>query len=368
MRRIGISSRSDRGLRRIAAVAMLVGSAVVAQLLLAVPASAAPFTGLFGPTIVGELADLNGDGVVNGFDDANAFYGDTSIIDGQLDCNNWVNENDGTAGDGIINASDDCTMIGYDGTADGVTIEIVDGQFLVADGPFPTLFNASNPDLLDVSSADFAWQAINGKVDSNGNEAIGANDCHVGIINRTSNTPGLGPFTSGAHVLGNTSLDLNECGFVPSPAGDSDGLVDLNGDILIDAADTCTNGCFFGLNVENGLVQAPQQTPTECPGFEGDPRNDVVGTPAGETLTGTGGPDIICAKGGSDTVIARGGADVVNAGRGNDTVSGGGGGDRLFGKRGADQLMGGRGNDLLNGGRGRDTCRGGPGRDRLVSC
>jgi hypothetical protein len=39
------------------------------------------------PTIVGGLADVNGDGaVVDGNDDANAFYGDTSIIDGALDC------------------------------------------------------------------------------------------------------------------------------------------------------------------------------------------------------------------------------------------------------------------------------------------
>ena len=52
------------------------------QLALAAPAGAVPFTGGFSPMIIGERADLNGDGVVNGRDDSNAFYGDTSIIDG----------------------------------------------------------------------------------------------------------------------------------------------------------------------------------------------------------------------------------------------------------------------------------------------
>ena len=48
-----------------------------------------PLTGAFSPNIIGERADLNGGGIVNGADDSNAFYGDTSIIDGQLDCNAW---------------------------------------------------------------------------------------------------------------------------------------------------------------------------------------------------------------------------------------------------------------------------------------
>ena len=42
-----------------------------------VPAAAGPLTGGFSPTIVAGKADLNGNGVVNGSDDSNAFYGDT---------------------------------------------------------------------------------------------------------------------------------------------------------------------------------------------------------------------------------------------------------------------------------------------------
>ncbi|HZA26143.1 MAG TPA: hypothetical protein VE915_00645, partial [Actinomycetota bacterium] len=117
------------------------------QVLLAGSALAAPYTGGFSPTIVAGKADLNGDGVVTGRDDSNAFFGDTHIIDGGLDCNAWLTvENDGTEGDGMIDGNDDCTLVGVDGTPDGVTIDVVDGEFQVADGPLPLVFNATDPD------------------------------------------------------------------------------------------------------------------------------------------------------------------------------------------------------------------------------
>ncbi len=192
------------------------------------------------PTIVSGLADLNGDGVVDGDDDSNAFYGDTSIIDGALDCNAWTTENDGAAGDGTIDGSDNCTLVGYDGTTNGVTIAVVAGEFQTADGPLPTVFNAANPDNPDVGDSDFAWSTIFGRVDSNGEnpEAITGDDCHVGII-------------GGANILGST------CGLSPTPPAAFNGLVDLNGDDTITTADdSCTGGCFFGHDVSSGLVVA----------------------------------------------------------------------------------------------------------------
>ena len=469
------------------------------------PANA--FSGTFGPTLVGGLADLNGDGVVNGRDDANAFYGDTSIIDGSLDCDNWTSDNDGTAGDGVIDGNDDCTLIGHDGTADGVTINVVDGEFQASDGPLPTVFNAADPDNADVGDSDFAWSAIGGRVDSDGNELINFDDCHFGLIGETVDA-GLGDATDGADILANDQAETNPCGFGsaggPDPA--FNGLVDWNSDMTITAADSC-HGCFFGLDLDSGFVvetgaetldltpavdSNPEDTPhtvtahvedssgdpvvgvtvnfavtgtnattgsdttdangdatftytgadvgadtitayadeddddvddpgepgdtatktwtvvvpePECPGYEGDPRNDVVGTAVGETLTGTAGDDIICGLGGNDTLIGLGGddlllggggedtlrggagadtlrggagadalrggpgADTLRGGGGADTLRGGGGSDDLFGGRGNDRLYGGRGNDHMNGGRGRrDLCRGGPGSDTAVRC
>jgi Ca2+-binding RTX toxin-like protein len=321
-------------------------------LLLAGPAGAGPLTGGFSPTIVGGGADLDGNGVVNGSDDANAFYGDTSIIDGKLDCDAWgAVANQGDAGNGSITLADDCSLVGYDGTPDGVTIDVVNGFFQVGDGSLPTVFNAGNPDNADIGDSDFAWSARDGRVDSNGNELIDGDDCHFGLVGET-NDGGLGDPTDGTDVLGNPGA--NQCGFASAPNTADNGLVDLNDDADITSADSCSNGCFFGLDVATGKVQE-----VECRGFEGDPRHDVIGTSGDDTLIGTAGRDIICGRGGDDTLVGAGA---------NDLLLGGGGADVARGGDGRDVLRGGRGGDRLNGGRGFDRGFGGPGHDTFVSC
>lgn len=378
---VRLTARPGTTRRRLAVLGALSLLAFCAQLLLAAPAGAAAFTGGFSPRIVSGLADLNGNGVVNGRDDANAFFGDTHIIDGKLDCDAWGPiANDGGAGNGVITVTDDCSLVGYDGTPDGVTIEVRNGVFKVGNGPLPTVFNALDPDNRDVGDSDFAWSAIDGRVDSNGDETITGDDCHLGLIGRTVDG-GLGDATDGADILGNTPGNTNPCGFATPPNTADNGLVDLNSDSDITlAGDSCTNSCFFGHDVRRGKVQA------ECPGHEGDARNDVTGTSGSDVLRGTGGADIICGFGGNDTLIGRGGndlllggagsdvlrgkrgADTLRGGRGPDELSGGLGRDRLFGQRGNDLLVGGRANDLLDGGAGTDTCFGGRGRDTVLRC
>jgi Ca2+-binding RTX toxin-like protein len=226
-------------------------------------------------------------------------------------------------------------------TADGVAI--ADGESL------PTVFNAADPNNRDVGDSDFAWSTINGRVDSNGDEMIDGDDCHFGII-------------GGADILGNPGA--NECGFATAPDPLDNGLVDLNGDQDITSVDdSCADGCFFGHDLLNGRVQA-----TACPGFEGDPRNQVIGTSGDDTLHGTTGADVICGLGGNDVVRGGGGRDVLNGGRGSDSVYGGGANDSLYGGRGKDRLFGGPGRDALDGGAGSDVCDGGGGLDTFVRC
>jgi Ca2+-binding RTX toxin-like protein len=365
--------------RRLAVLGVLSLLGLCAQLVLAAPVAAAPLSGGFSPTIISGEADLNGNGAVSGRDDANAFYGDTHIIDGNLDCDAWGPiANAGTAGSGVIDAADDCSLVGYDGTSDGVTIEVVNGAFDVANGPLPTVFNAPDPDNPDIGDSQFAWSAIGGRVDANGDEMIDGEDCHFGLRGVTAD-PGLGDATDGADILGNDGT--NQCGFGTPPNTADNGLVDLNSDADITASDSCANGCFFGLDVTLGKVQEQ-----ECPGHEGDPRNDVIGTSGADVLRGTGGNDIICGFGGSDLLIGRGGSDLLLGGAGADDLRGGAGADRLVGGRGADVLRGGlgpdrlfgqAGNDLLlgglagdrlDGGSGFDRCNGGPGRDTFRRC
>jgi Ca2+-binding RTX toxin-like protein len=360
MSAIRSTKRTGTARRRVALLGVFSLMAFYAQLTFAGPAAAAPFTGGFSPTIVDGLADLNGNAVVNGRDDSNAFYGDTSIIDGALDCDTWLAvDNAGTAGDLAITAADDCTLIGYDGTPDGVTIEVENGVFLVGDGPLPTVFNAADPDNPDIGDSDFAWSTINGRVDSSGDEVIDGEDCHFGLIGQTID-PGLGDPTDGADILGNDVAETNPCGFATGPDPADNGLVDLNSDGDVTAADSCAR-CFFGHRVILGVVQE-----RECPGHAGDPRNQVVGTPGPDVLVGTAGADIICGLGGNDTLNGRGGNDLLLGGRGADLLLGRAGADALRGGRGPDLLRGGLGNDRLVGGPGNDRLVGGPGNDRLV--
>ena len=367
--------RSEMGVNENARLRTSRRAAIVAVLslvvfLLAAPAAAGPLTGGFSPTLVGGEADLNGDGTVTNRDDANAFYGDTHIIDGMLDCDAWgAIANDGDAGDGTINGLDDCSLVGYDRTLDGVTIDVTDGVFEAPNGPLPTVFNASDPDNPDIGDSDFAWSAIGGRVDSDGDEAITGEDCHFGLIGLATDL-GLGDPTDGADILGNPGA--NDCGFAIPPNTADNGLVDLNSDSDVTGADSCSNGCFFGLDLALGKVQE-----LECPGWEGNARNDVIGTPGPDTLQGTGGNDVICGLGGNDVLrglggndvlLGGGGADTARGGNGRDQLRGGNGSDRLFGEGGNDSLFGQGGRDLLNGGPGRDNCSGGPGADTLRNC
>ena len=118
----------------------------------------------------------------------------------------------------------------------------------------------------------------------------------------------------------------------------------------------------------NFLAPPPPPPPATCPGFSGDNRNQVVGTPAAETLVGTTGRDIICGLGGNDVIKGLDGNDLLLGGGGADIIRGGAGNDVLRGGGGPDKLYGGPGDDHLYGGRGNDTCRGGRGRDRRHSC
>jgi hypothetical protein len=290
-------------MRRAGIGVLVVAALLAASLAVSHNASAVAFTGGVSPTIYGSRADLNGDGVVTGRDDSNQFYGSTHIIDGRLDCDGWGGENDGAAGDNVIDGDDVCVLIGYDGTGDGVEISVFGGQFELADGnpipngrKLPTVFpNPMTPNNPDVGDSRFAWSTIGGRVDSNGDEAITGDDCHFGIIGQT-NDDGLGEPKDGADVLGAS----NACGFVSTPSTAENGLVDLNSDEDISSADTCTNGCFLGHNVTLGFVQAEGTNPTPSP------------TPS-PTASPSPSPAPPLPPGGSSLVIGDGGSNVTRS-------------------------------------------------------
>jgi hypothetical protein len=261
-----------------------VAAVAVVMLLAPLPASAVSFTGLVSPTIYGGLADLNGSGTVTAADSWAAFYGDTDIIGGALDCNNWNNggnvPNAGVAGDGVIdtdpNGDEYCRLIGYDGTSDGLIIGVEQGHFSymadhawsvavnIPDGfVLPAVFNAAEPNNPDVGDSDFAWEVLNGRVDANGDEAIGDGDFAENIVNGW-NIVAVGDSTP------------------PVQTAAENGLIDTTGDHAITAADDSPAG-FFGHAVVDGFVQA---TPTSLPTITSiSPTSGPVGTTV--TITGT---------------------------------------------------------------------------------
>jgi CSLREA domain-containing protein len=131
-------------------------------------------------------------------------------------------------------------------------------------------------------------------------------------------------------------------------------VVDLSGASGATIADPQGQGTI--LNDDAAPPPPPAQT---CPGFEADPRPQLVGTDGADVLSGTSAGEILCGLDGNDKI--RGGG-------GNDLVLGGGGNDRLAGQGGKDVLKGQAGRDRMNGGPGRDRCQGGPGADLSKSC
>jgi hypothetical protein len=144
--------------------------------------------------------------------------------------------------------------------------------------------------------------------------------------------------------------------FVESGSGDCEGDTAFIPDTS-DLGDDCQLDKIYVTSLAT-LVPGAPQGPT-CPGFQNDPRNQIIGTQAGEELLGSPKGDVICGLGGKDVIKGKGGKDVL---------LGGPGPDRLFGGPKNDLLKGGPKNDRLSGGPGRDRCVGGPGRDRESSC
>lgn len=97
------------------------------------------------------------------------------------------------------------------------------------------------------------------------------------------------------------------------------------------------------------------------PGF-----NTILGTDAGEALTGTAQRDIISGGNGNDSIKGLEKSDYILGGDGNDILKGGAGKDGVDGGEGNDTLKGGDGSDFLYGNAGNDSLFGGAGVDMFL--
>jgi Ca2+-binding RTX toxin-like protein len=101
--------------------------------------------------------------------------------------------------------------------------------------------------------------------------------------------------------------------------------------------------------------------------IEADVEN-LVGGPAGDTITGSDAGNALDGGGGDDAVRSLGGDDQLTGGddAGNDSLAGGDGNDRATGGAGDDALEGDAGDDTLEGSGGSDSESGGPGIDAMA--
>ncbi len=206
---------------------------------------------------------------------------------------------------------------------------------------------------------------------------------------------------SGNDILrGNKGVDTHAGGagddFIDARGdrGDVVSCGDGNDTVLADAADSIAPDCE---TVNRGILPPPPVDPgppPPSPSAEailgaaeartlkpGACANDLLGTPANDTLAGSRlgdniwglqGDDSLKGLPGDDCVFGGVGADRMKGARGDDRMFGDdsargvGGNDRMSGNGGDDLLVGGNGDDRLSGGRGDDRLKGGPGRNRLL--
>jgi hypothetical protein len=163
--------------------------------------------------------------------------------------------------------------------------------------------------------------------------------------------------TAGDDSLTGTSAAEILCG-----GGGDDVLLGAGGDDLLLGGAGTDRASFAGAApVTASLTAAHGQGSDTLDSIEG-----LIGSDAGDTLTGDAGPNALDGGAGNDTISGGAGGDTVDGGAGNDNLDGGADDDLLDGRAGNDNLDGGADDDLLDGGAGDDRLLGRGGADLLL--
>jgi hypothetical protein len=182
---------------------------------------------------------------------------------------------------------------------------------------------------------------------------------------------GSGAITDGGHNLSSDNSCVTAAtsfsGVVPllGPLADNGGPTPTHA--LGERSPAVDKGRSFGATVDQRGLPRPTDLGlvTNAPGGDGsdigayeqvrcsggvvNAAGTVIGTNAGEVLSGGAGADFIFGLGGNDRITGGGGNDEVCSGKGNDTLIGGPGDDTLLGGEGRDNLRGGRRRRRLQG-------------------
>ena len=131
-------------------------------------------------------------------------------------------------------------------------------------------------------------------------------------------------------------------------------------------------GAGFYLPPDGGPWPPPtppwQPTPStpSAPGPHPPPRQPHI--PLATVLRGTAKSDHVKGKSIGERIFGLGGNDTIDGGGGNDFIDGGSGNDKLIGGAGDDQLIGGGGTDKFSAGAGNDWINANDGKREVVDC
>ena len=148
--------------------------------------------------------------------------------------------------------------------------------------------------------------------------------------------------------LGNDFVAGNEDGDVISGNGGDDQIRGgSGGDVMTggtgnDTLDYAGSGPGVTIDLTFNTASGGDANFDVISGFE-----NIIGTMAGDTLSGASGANLLQSQDGDDTLSGRDGEDYLAGQDGDDAISGGSGNDALIGGAGADALDGGTGIDTV---------------------
>ncbi len=251
----------------------------------------------------------------------------------------------------------DSDTISYEGSAEGVTINLRDGTAMGGDAQGDTI--GSDIENVIGSAYDDMLTGTDSVTVSNSLWGLGGMDRLYG--------------GEGADMLyGGAGDDVLDGGDEDDTLEGGPGADELTGGLGTDTASYTSSAAGVIVRLHSGQAMGGDA--------EGDTWGNLVANPYTVrgvdmtemvpdimNLTGSGMNDVLAGDGRANTIMGGGGDDRIFGGPagGDDTLHGDGGNDHLFGGAGDDILRGGRGNDHLWGNGGTDTYHGGPGSDTI---
>ncbi|MCF2870959.1 calcium-binding protein [Octadecabacter sp. G9-8] len=284
----------------------------------------------------------------------------------------------------ILDGTADFSVLGYDSTAETVTLQTADGidtfqdveAFIIGDTTHT--FDSLAPPPLSIYG-------------TSGDDTLVGGDAGVTLVGREGDDVIIGG-AGGDTIKGGTGADsitgnggnddvLAGAGHDTIDGGAGDDILNAGADNDVVIGGTGTDTYVASLNVGRMFILDWSETSvtlqssigldviSDVEFFQFDDSTVTLGDLAPDTshpiIDGTNDLDRITVESGATEIRSFDGDDAVRSGSGSDIIVAGAGDDRVWGGTGRDQIWGGTGDDRLQGEAGNDMIYGGDGVDLL---